>query len=189
MYSVFGMELPSPLDKAEEERLLQDFHENRQIFLERNLRLVLHIAKKYDVNQSDLKELFSVGEMGLIKAVNTFNPGKEIKFATYASRCIENEIGKFLRHEKKHQLPSIDKPLVIDESGKELTYSDVIEDERSSNFQENLLNQELSSTILEIALNKLSYKEQVIFLAMLSGKTQKTLLKYWEVTLKAIFQG
>ena len=177
------------MDKAEEERLLQDFHENRQIFLERNLRLVLHIAKKYDVNQSDLKELFSVGEMGLIKAVNTFNPGKEIKFATYASRCIENEIGKFLRHEKKHQLPSIDKPLVIDESGKELTYSDVIEDERSSNFQENLLNQELSSTILEIALNKLSYKEQVIFLAMLSGKTQKTLLKYWEVTLKAIFQG
>ena len=101
--------------------------EARKCLIEHNLRLVVYIAKKFDNTGVGVEDLISIGTIGLIKAINTFNPGKNIKLATYASRCIENEILMYLRRSSKTKLEvSIDEPLNVDWDGNELLLSDIL---------------------------------------------------------------
>ena len=172
------IKLPAPLPKGEEQQLMLNFHENADIFVNRNLRLVAYIVKKFATNKTDFNDFFSVGTIGLMKAVNTFNPEKKIKFATYAVRCIENEILMYMRASKKHNnVTSLDEIIHTDYDGNELTYQDVIKDEKSSDFQETFLNHDLASDLLDIALNRLTYKEQVVFLYKLAGEKQRIIGK------------
>ncbi len=123
--------LPAPLTATEEEKLLirlkEDPEEVRQLLVIHNLRLVVYIAKKFDCQTAGLEDLISIGTIGLIKAVNTFCPDKNIKLATYASRCIENEILMYLRKSVniKSEI-SLDEPLNVDWDGNELLLSDVL---------------------------------------------------------------
>ena len=132
LYYIGGPEpLPAPLT-AEEERALLDHLASddgsiRRTLIERNLRLVVFIARKFDNTGVMLEDLISIGTIGLIKAVNTFDPTKKIKLATYASRCIENEVLMFLRRHSRTRLEvSIDEPLKTDWDGNELLLSDVL---------------------------------------------------------------
>ena len=123
--------LPPPLEKSEEEAavaaLMQGDHEARQTLIEHNLRLVVYIARRFENTGVNLEDLISIGTIGLIKAIGTFDPGKSIKLATYASRCIENEILMFLRKKSSHRTEvSIDEPLNTDWDGNELLLSDVL---------------------------------------------------------------
>jgi RNA polymerase sporulation-specific sigma factor len=123
--------LPPPLSKEEEETafalLETDFHAARETLIVHNLRLVVYIAKKFESTGIGIEDLISIGTIGLIKAVNTFSPGKNIKLATYASRCIENEILMYLRKTNQYKYEiSIDEPLNIDWDGNELLLSDVL---------------------------------------------------------------
>lgn len=123
--------LPPPLSKAEEEKVFQKLIDNdqeaRDTLIVHNLRLVVYIAKKFESTGIGLEDLISIGTIGLIKAVNTFCPTKKIKLATYASRCIENEILMFLRKSSQYRNElSIDEPLNIDYDGNELLLSDVL---------------------------------------------------------------
>lgn len=120
--------LPPPLTAEEEQRLLRENDENtHDKLIVHNLRLVVYIAKKFDSTGTNIEDLISIGTIGLIKAVNTFCPEKNIKLATYASRCIENEILMYLRKNSslKNEI-SIDEPLNIDWDGNELLLSDVL---------------------------------------------------------------
>lgn len=123
--------LPPPLSKEEEQKMLDlmdtDFDKAREELIVHNLRLVVYIAKKFEASGVGLEDLISIGTIGLIKAVNTFSKGKNIKLATYASRCIENEILMYLRKisQYKHEV-SIDEPLNVDWDGNELLLSDVL---------------------------------------------------------------
>lgn len=123
--------LPAPLEKEKEEEILAEFsvnnYKNRELLIIHNLRLVVYIARKFENTGVGLEDLVSIGTIGLIKAVNTFCPGKKIKLATYASRCIENEILMYLRKtaNQKNEM-SIDEPLNIDWDGNELLLSDVL---------------------------------------------------------------
>lgn len=123
--------LPAPLSKEKEEEILSEFAEknykNRELLITHNLRLVVYIARKFENTGVGIEDLVSIGTIGLIKAVNTFCPGKKIKLATYASRCIENEILMHLRKtaNQKNEM-SIDEPLNIDWDGNELLLSDVL---------------------------------------------------------------
>ena len=123
--------LPPPLEKAEEEAaiaaLVQGDHDARQTLIEHNLRLVVYIARRFENTGVNIEDLISIGTIGLIKAIGTFNPDKTIKLATYASRCIENEILMFLRKKSSHRTEvSIDEPLNTDWDGNELLLSDVL---------------------------------------------------------------
>ena len=123
--------LPAPLSVEEEQRLLQDYdgtqQETRQILIEHNLRLVVYIARKFDNTGIGLEDLISIGTIGLIKGVNTYRNDKNTKLATYASRCIENEILMFLRKSVNQRTEiSIDEPLNTDWDGNELLLSDVL---------------------------------------------------------------
>ena len=123
--------LPPPLTAAEEEKLFlrmkNEPEEVRQILVIHNLRLVVYIAKKFDCQTAGLEDLISIGTIGLIKAVNTFCPDKNIKLATYASRCIENEILMYLRKSVNIKTEiSLDEPLNVDWDGNELLLSDVL---------------------------------------------------------------
>ena len=123
--------LPPPLKKDEEEELVEKLmtggSEIRDILIERNLRLVVYIARKFENTGVGVEDLISVGTIGLIKAVNTFKPDKKIKLATYASRCIENEILMYLRRNSKVKAEvSFYEPLNIDWDGNELLLSDVL---------------------------------------------------------------
>jgi RNA polymerase sporulation-specific sigma factor len=132
IYYIGGSEaLPPPLNKDEEEILLKKLPTGdkaaRSILIERNLRLVVYIARKFENTGINIEDLISIGTIGLIKAVNTFNPEKKIKLATYASRCIENEILMYLRRNNKIRSEvSFDEPLNIDWDGNELLLSDVL---------------------------------------------------------------
>ncbi|MCL2636880.1 MAG: RNA polymerase sporulation sigma factor SigE [Oscillospiraceae bacterium] len=123
--------LPPPLSREDEEiafkKLETDFNSARETLIVHNLRLVVYIAKKFESTGIGIEDLISIGTIGLIKAVNTFSPDKNIKLATYASRCIENEILMFLRKtgSQKYEI-SIDEPLNIDWDGNELLLSDVL---------------------------------------------------------------
>lgn len=131
-YYVNGSDtLPPPLSRQEEETvfaaLMEDDPEARKTLIVRNLRLVVYIAKKFESTGIGIEDLVSIGTIGLIKAVNTFCPTKNIKLATYASRCIENEILMFLRKSSQYRGDlSIDEPLNIDYDGNELLLSDVL---------------------------------------------------------------
>ena len=124
--------LPPPLNAFEEkealEKLAKGDNDARDLLIEHNLRLVVYVAKRYDTNQNGgIEDLISIGTIGLVKAVNTFNMDKNIKLATYASRCIENEILMFLRKNNKlRQEISLDEPLNVDYDGNELLLSDII---------------------------------------------------------------
>ena len=125
--------LPPPLTQEEETKLLEELLSQpeslsvKNTLIERNLRLVVYIARKFENTAVSMEDLISIGSIGLIKAINTFNPGKNIKLATYASRCIENEILMHLRKisNRKTEI-SIDEPLNIDWDGNELLLSDVL---------------------------------------------------------------
>ena len=124
--------LPAPLSLKEETEALNKFgteeeKEAKAELIEHNLRLVVYIAKKFDNTSVGVEDLISIGTIGLIKAINTFNPTKNIKLATYASRCIENEILMYLRRTSKMKLEvSIDEPLNVDWDGNELLLSDIL---------------------------------------------------------------
>ena len=124
--------LPAPLSQEEEAEKLQELteHGSQQAIsclIEHNLRLVVYIAKKFDNTGVGVEDLISIGTIGLIKAINTFNPVKKIKLATYASRCIENEILMYLRRNSKTKMEvSIDEPLNVDWDGNELLLSDIL---------------------------------------------------------------
>ena len=134
--------LPPPLNGEEEEQALKRWmngdQEARNLLIEHNLRLVVYVAKKYDTtNNGGIEDLISIGTIGLVKAVNTFNIDKNIKLATYASRCIDNEILMFLRKNNKlRQEVSLDEPLNVDYDGNELLLSDIVGTESDIIFQE-----------------------------------------------------
>ena len=175
--------LPPPLERLEEEKILNrlgddDNEEAKQILAQRNLRLVVYIAKKFENTGMDLEDLISVGTIGLMKAINTFNTDKNIKLATYASRCIENEILMQLRRRSKIKTEvSIDEPLNKDGDGNELLLSDVLGTE--ADITSKRIEEEVDRDLLRAAIEKLSEREKEImelrFGVDLSGKekTQK----------------
>src|SRR5699024_2630114 len=123
--------LPPPLEKQEEAYYIsllgQGVEKAKQLLIERNLRLVVYIAKRFENTGINIEDLISTGTIGLIKAINTYNPEKNIKLATYASRCIENEILMFLRKTNNQKMEiSLDEPLNTDWDGNELLLSDIL---------------------------------------------------------------
>ncbi|WP_420768323.1 RNA polymerase sporulation sigma factor SigE [Parageobacillus thermoglucosidasius] len=180
LYYIGGSEaLPPPLTKEEEEMLigrLSDGDETaRSLLIERNLRLVVYIARKFENTGINIEDLISIGTIGLIKAVNTFNPEKKIKLATYASRCIENEILMHLRRNNKVRAEvSFDEPLNIDWDGNELLLSDVLGTEDDVITKD--LEADVDRNLLFNALRQLSDREkQIMELRFgLSGGEEKT---------------
>ncbi len=171
--------LPPPLNREEEEYLLGKLHTGdsavRAMLIERNLRLVVYIARKFENTGINIEDLVSIGTIGLIKAVNTFDPEKKIKLATYASRCIENEILMFLRRNSKIKSEvSFDEPLNIDWDGNELLLSDVLGTENDIIYRD--LEEQVDKKLLYNALDKLSERERVIMELRfgLSGEEEKT---------------
>ncbi|HIX63716.1 MAG TPA: RNA polymerase sporulation sigma factor SigE [Candidatus Mediterraneibacter colneyensis] len=158
--------LPPPLEDAEEKRMIQnlgteDDGEAKKTLIEHNLRLVVYIAKKFDNTGVGVEDLISIGTIGLIKAINTFNPTKKIKLATYASRCIENEILMYLRRNSKTKLEvSIDEPLNVDWDGNELLLSDILGTDEDTIYRD--LENEVERKLLVRALNKLNSREKLI---------------------------
>ena len=157
--------LPPPLERDREEsaiRALQNGDEAaRRLLIEHNLRLVVYIAKRFENTGLNIEDLISIGTIGLIKAVNTFNSGKNIKLATYASRCIENEILMYLRKTAGRRAEvSIDEPLSTDGDGNDLRLSDVIGSDGESVYRQ-LETDEDRKTVAE-ALAKLSPREREI---------------------------
>ena len=157
--------LPPPLNCVEEEKLLQklmlDDKEAKQILVERNLRLVVYIAKKFENTGIDFEDLISIGTIGLMKAINTFNLDKKIKLATYASRCIENEILMQLRRNTriKNEI-SIDEPLNKDGDGNELLLSDILGTD--SDITSKAIEDEVDMKLLKVAISKLDNREKYI---------------------------
>ena len=157
--------LPPPLSTDEENYLLAKLEEQdygvKSILIERNLRLVVYIARKFENTGVGVEDLVSIGTIGLIKAINTFNPSKNIKLATYASRCIENEILMYLRRNNKVKTEiSIDEPLNIDWDGNELLLSDILGTE--NDIIHRSLEDEVDRELLNSAMKKLSMREKRI---------------------------
>lgn len=157
--------LPPPLDVIEEEKLLRKLMDNdenaKQILVERNLRLVVYIVKKFENTGIEFEDLISIGTIGLMKAINTFKLDKNIKLATYASRCIENEILMQLRRNSKIKNEiSIDEPLNKDGDGNELLLSDVLGTD--GDITSKRLEDEVDMKLLKIAISKLNDKEKYI---------------------------
>ena len=157
--------LPAPLSSEEETLLLthldDDVLEARQTLIEHNLRLVVYIAKKFDNTGVGAEDLISIGTIGLIKAINTFKSEKKIKLATYASRCIENEILMYLRRNSKTKLEvSIDEPLNVDWDGNELLLSDILGTDEDVIYRG--IESEVERNLLGKAISKLSKREQTI---------------------------
>ena len=180
VYYINGAEnLPPPLTKEEEADVFNLLETEPEIARERlivhNLRLVVYIAKKFESTGIGIEDLTSIGTIGLIKAVNTFNPEKNIKLATYASRCIENEILMHLRklNTIKNEV-SIDEPLNVDWDGNELLLSDVLGTEDDSVNKE--IEDEIEIEILHNAVNKLCVRERMIVILRfgLFGYAEKT---------------
>lgn len=157
--------LPPPLTKDEEDELVKRLiygDENvRSTLIERNLRLVVYIARKFENTGVNVEDLISVGTIGLIKAVNTFDPEKKIKLATYASRCIENEILMYLRRNSKVKAEiSFYEPLNIDWDGNELLLSDILGTDNDIVY--NTIEDEVDKELLYLAMKKLSFREKEI---------------------------
>ena len=156
--------LPPPLDAEEEMELLKKLETDdtiKQILIERNLRLVVYISRKFENTGIDIEDLISIGTIGLIKAVNTFKLNKNIKLATYASRCIENEILMYLRKNNKKKIEvSFDEPLNIDVDGNELLLSDVLGTENDEIYK--IIEEEIDKDLLVMALDRLSDREKQI---------------------------
>ncbi|KPV45408.1 sporulation sigma factor SigE [Alicyclobacillus ferrooxydans] len=166
VYYVGGSEaLPPPLTRDEEAYLLTRLPDGdesvRSMLIERNLRLVVYIARKFENTGLHIEDLVSIGTIGLIKAVNTFDPSKKIKLATYASRCIENEILMYLRRNNKLKSEvSFDEPLNVDWDGNELLLSDVLGTEADTIYRN--LEDEVDKVLLYDALSKLTDRERRI---------------------------
>lgn len=157
--------LPPPLSNDEEIYLLDKLSTGdravKAVLIERNLRLVVYIARKFENTGVGIEDLVSIGTIGLIKAVNTFDPNKKIKLATYASRCIENEILMYLRRNNKIRAEvSFDEPLNIDWDGNELLLSDVLGTENDSTYK--YVEEEIEKHLLDSAMGYLSSREKVI---------------------------
>ena len=158
--------LPPPLEGEREKEVIhylgtEHDEKAKKMLIEHNLRLVVYIAKKFDNTGVGVEDLISIGTIGLIKAINTFNPTKKIKLATYASRCIENEILMYLRRNSKTRLEvSIDEPLNVDWDGNELLLSDILGTEEDTIYRD--LEDEAERKVLIRALNKLSGREKMI---------------------------
>ncbi|MDR3050761.1 MAG: RNA polymerase sporulation sigma factor SigE [Oscillospiraceae bacterium] len=157
--------LPAPLTRQEEESLVVRLKESdqavRSLLIERNLRLVVYIARKFENTGVGIEDLISIGTIGLIKAVNTFDPDKRIKLATYASRCIENEILMFLRRNSRTRMEvSLDEPLNTDWDGNELLLSDILGTEGDMVYRS--IEEGVEKQLLSCALTKLSAREKSI---------------------------
>ena len=158
--------LPPPLEAEEETRVIErrgDEHDTtaRSVLIEHNLRLVVYIAKKFDNTGVGVEDLISIGTIGLIKAINSYKPDKNIKLATYASRCIENEILMYLRRNNKTKMEmSIDEPLNVDWDGNELLLSDILGTDEDVIYRD--IEDEVERKLLNNAINKLSERERTI---------------------------
>ena len=165
-YVAGSQTLPPPLSTEEEEETIKKLDtdecmEAKKKLIERNLRLVVYISRKFENTGIDMEDLISIGTIGLIKAVNTFNLDKNIKLATYASRCIENEILMCLRkNNKKKSEVSFDEPLNVDLDGNELLLSDVLGTDNDEIYK--IIEEEIDKNLLFMALDKLSYREKQI---------------------------
>lgn len=183
--------LPAPLDLEEEAKAIADLgserdEQARKLLIEHNLRLVVYIAKKFDNTGVGVEDLISIGTIGLIKAINTFNPQKNIKLATYASRCIENEILMYLRRNNKTRLEvSIDEPLNVDWDGNELLLSDILGTEEDVIFGS--IEEKVNRDLLNNALRTLDQREKRIVemrFGLISGceMTQKEVADYMGIS-------
>ncbi|MBR1701508.1 MAG: RNA polymerase sporulation sigma factor SigE [Lachnospiraceae bacterium] len=158
--------LPAPLDVERENEVINDLgteyeDEAKAILIEHNLRLVVYIAKKFDNTNVGVEDLISIGTIGLIKSINTFKPDKNIKLATYASRCIENEILMYLRRNNKTRMEvSIDEPLNVDWDGNELLLSDILGTDEDVIYKG--IENEVERKLLMKAVAKLSDRERTI---------------------------
>ena len=158
--------LPAPLEPKREAFILQKLgtgqeEEAKSVLIEHNLRLVVYIAKKFDNTGVGVEDLISIGTIGLIKAINTFNPVKNIKLATYASRCIENEILMYLRRNSKTKMEvSIDEPLNVDWDGNELLLSDILGTDEDIIYKD--LEHEVDKKLLTRAMTILTDREKMI---------------------------
>ena len=165
--------LPPPLEYEQEKRCLTalsdigekdtDFSKEdaRKMLIEHNLRLVVYLAKKFENTGICVEDLISIGTIGLIKGINTFNPGKKIKLATYASRCIENEILMYLRRNNKIKLEvSFDEPLNVDWDGNELLLSDILGTDEDIIYRD--METEVEISLLKAAVNHLGPREKEI---------------------------
>lgn len=181
--------LPPPLSPEEERALTKRLAENdteaRSTLIEHNLRLVVYIAKRFD-SGGNVEDLVSIGTIGLIKAVNTFDPSKNIKLATYASRCIENEILMYLRRTGKTKSEiSFDEPLNVDWDGNELLLSDILGTEEDVIFDH--IEEEVNRSLLNHALRKLDQREKRIVemrFGLINGyeMTQKEVADYMGIS-------
>lgn len=181
-YIAGSQTLPPPLAPEEEAELIEQLSKEnnlqvRQKLVERNLRLVVYIAKKFENTGIGIEDLISIGTIGLMKSVNTFNSEKKIKLATYASRCIENEILMYLRRNNKIKTEvSIDEPLNKDSDGNELLLSDILGTDPDITYRN--LEDEVDMKLLKEAIRKLNSREKNIMemrFGFISGreKTQK----------------
>ena len=158
--------LPPPLEPEEELEAIEqldskDCADAKAKLIEHNLRLVVYIAKKFDNTGVGVEDLISIGTIGLIKSINTFNKDKNIKLATYASRCIENEILMYLRRNSKTRMEvSIDEPLNVDWDGNELLLSDILGTDEDVIYKD--IENEMERKLLDKAIQKLSKREQTI---------------------------
>ena len=158
--------LPAPLEPKREAFILQKLgtgqeEEAKSVLIEHNLRLVVYIAKKFDNTGVGVEDLISIGTIGLIKGINTFNPEKKIKLTTYASRCIENEILMYLRRNNKVKLEvSIDEPLNVDWDGNELLLSDILGTDEDIIYRD--MENEAEIMLLRTAVNTLTPREKEI---------------------------
>ena len=172
--------LPAPLDTAEEQKMIHmlgtvNEETARSMLIERNLRLVVYIAKKFDNTGIGVEDLISIGTIGLIKAINTFNPAKKIKLATYASRCIENEILMYLRKCSAQKTEvSIDEPLNTDWDGNELLLSDILGTDEDLVLKP--IEDDVDRQLLMDAVDKLTARERTIITLRfgLGGREEKT---------------
>ena len=159
-----GESLPPPLNQEEEQFYLEKIKSDESvkgILIERNLRLVVYIARKFETTKISIEDLISIGTIGLIKAVNTFDPDKKIKLATYASKCIENEILMYLRKTSKTKNEiSFDEPLNTDWDGNELLLSDILGTDGDVIFK--YIEDEVDKDLLNQAIKKLTKREKVI---------------------------
>ncbi len=159
--------LPAPLSSKKEEECLKCLctpetrEAAKKLLIEHNLRLVVYIAKKFENTGVGIEDLVSIGSIGLIKAINTFDPAKKIKLATYASRCIENEILMYLRKNSNNKVEiSIDEPLNVDWDGNELLLSDILGTEEDET--ERRIEDEVDKELLAIAMKSLTERERCI---------------------------
>ena len=180
IYYIGGSDvLPPPLTKDEEDEIVNKLpydEKAKSLLIERNLRLVVYIARKFENTGVYVEDLISIGTIGLIKAINTFNPDKNIKLATYASRCIENEILMYLRRNTRIRSEvSIDEPLNVDWEGNELLRSDILGTDRDVICKG--IEDEVDKQLLTEALKKLNPREREIIelrFGLKNGGKEKT---------------